>query len=124
MTMANSTTRAANWLSLGAAPTFALMAILTGIHDHGAPDVLCSAMSHASALSGMVPMYGLMSAFHVGPWLKLVARWRTGRAAELVQLSAVTSAGRGVDGVLPMPTRRLISAANRHSAPPVRNAAL
>jgi hypothetical protein len=124
MKIAGTTVLAADGLSLAAAPTFAFMAAVTGIVDHGAPEVLCAAMSHASALSGMVPMYVLMSAFHVGPWLKLIPRRRTDRAAELVQLSAVTSAGRGVDGVLPMPTRRLISAANRHSAPPMKNAAL
>ena len=124
MTMANSTTRAADWLSLGAAPTFAFMAALTGIHDHGPPEMLCSAMSHASALSGMVPMYGLMSAFHVGPWLKLIARWRADRAAEVAQPSAVASAGRCARGVRPAPMRRLMSAANMHIAPATKNAML
>lgn len=78
MKIANSTSRAAGWLSLGAAPTFALMAALASNADHGAPEVLCSAMSHASVLSGMVPMYVLMSAFHLAPWLKLIAGWRSG----------------------------------------------
>jgi hypothetical protein len=36
----------------------------------GAPDMLCS----ASPLTGMVPMYLLMSAFHAAPWLKLLSR--------------------------------------------------
>jgi hypothetical protein len=62
------------WLSLAAAPTFAIMALLTGVLDGGAPDMLCSAMHHASPLGGMVPMYLLMSAFHSRPWLKLVSR--------------------------------------------------
>jgi hypothetical protein len=66
-------TGAAGWLSLAAAPTFATMALLTAVLDGGAPDVLCSAMQHASPLSGMVPMYVLMSAFHVAPWLKLMS---------------------------------------------------
>ncbi len=120
MTMANSTLRAADWLSLGAAPTFALMAALTGIADHGAPAVLCSAMSHNSALSGMVPMYALMSAFHVAPWLKLVSA----RRRDAAQPSAAASAGRRGDGVRPTPTRRLSSAASMHSAPATKNAAL
>ena len=67
----------ADWLSLAAAPTFAIMALLTGVHGGGALDMLCSA-SHASPLSGMVPMYVLMSAFHSAPWLKLISRRRSG----------------------------------------------
>jgi hypothetical protein len=62
------------WLSLAAAPTFAIMALLTATLGRGAPDILCSAMHHASPLGGMVPMYLLMSAFHSRPWLKLVSR--------------------------------------------------
>lgn len=120
MTMANSTTRAARWLSLGAAPTFALMAVLTGVIDHGAPEMLCSAMSQTSALSGMVPMYVLMSVFHVAPWLKLIAGWRSGVA----QLSAAASTGRRVRGVRPTPMRRLTSAAIMHNPPAPMNAAL
>jgi hypothetical protein len=64
---------AADWLSLAAAPTFAIMALLTGVLDGGAPDVLCSAVQDASPLTGMVPMYLLMSAFHSAPWLKLIS---------------------------------------------------
>jgi hypothetical protein len=63
---------AVRWLSLAAAPTFAIMALLTGVLGGGAPDVLCSAAHDASVLSGMVPMYVLMSVFHVAPWLKLI----------------------------------------------------
>lgn len=63
---------AAERLSLAAAPTFALMALLTGVASGGQPDLICSAPHHASPLSGMVPMYLLMSAFHAGPWLKLI----------------------------------------------------
>ena len=64
----------ADWLCLAAAPTFAIMALLTGVLGGGPPDMLCSAAQDASALSGMVPMYVLMSAFHSAPWLKLISQ--------------------------------------------------
>jgi len=63
----------ADWLCLAAAPTFAMMALLTGVLGAGAPDMLCSAAQQAFPLNGMVPMYVLMSAFHLAPWLKLIA---------------------------------------------------
>ena len=63
---------AAGWLGLAAAPTFAIMALLTGVLGGGSPDMLCSTAQDASPLSGMVPMYLLMSAFHSAPWLKLI----------------------------------------------------
>ena len=63
----------ADWLCLAAAPTFALMALLTGVFGSGAPDMLCSATQDASPLGGMVPMYVLMSAVHSAPWLKLIS---------------------------------------------------
>ena len=62
------------WLSLAAAPTFALMALLTAIGGGAAPDIFCSAAG-ASPLGGMIPMYLLMSAFHSAPWLRLIARF-------------------------------------------------
>jgi hypothetical protein len=61
------------WLRLAAAPTFAVMALVTAALGGGAPDMLCSAMHSASPFGGMVPMYLLMSAFHLPPWLKLVS---------------------------------------------------
>ena len=64
---------AANFLSLAAAPTFAIMALLTAVPGGGPPDALCS-IGGASPLRGMVPMYLLMSAFHCAPWLKLILR--------------------------------------------------
>jgi hypothetical protein len=70
--------RAADWLSLAGAPTFAIMALLTAVPGGAQPDLLCSATQAASPLSGMVPMYLLMSAFHSAPWLKLISRWRGG----------------------------------------------
>ena len=70
--------RATDWLCLGAAPTFAIMALLTGVLSGGRPDVLCSAAEHTSSLIGMIPMYLLMSAFHSAPWLRLITNWRSG----------------------------------------------
>ena len=60
-------------LSLAAAPTFAIMAALTAVDGGGMSDMLCSAAHAASPLSGMVPMYVLMSAFHLAPWLRLIS---------------------------------------------------
>ena len=71
---------AAGWLGLAAAPTFAIMALLTGVGG-SPPDMLCSAAPDASPLSGMVPMYLLMSAFHSAPWLKLISGRRMQRQA-------------------------------------------
>jgi hypothetical protein len=62
----------AGWLSLAAAPTFAIMALLAGTSGDASPDMLCSAAHHAAPLSGMVPMYVLMSVFHAAPWLRLI----------------------------------------------------
>jgi hypothetical protein len=60
---------AAEWISLAAAPTFAIMAVLTGTLGGGSPDTFCSAAHRASPLSGMVLMYLLMSAFDSASWL-------------------------------------------------------
>jgi hypothetical protein len=54
------------------------MALLTGVLGGRQPDILCSAAEHTSPLSGMVPMYLLMSAFHSAPWLKLISSRRSG----------------------------------------------
>jgi hypothetical protein len=69
---------AADCLSLAAAPTFAIMALLTGVLGGGPLDVHCAAAQDASLLSGMAPMYVLMSAFHSAPWLKLISSRRSG----------------------------------------------
>jgi hypothetical protein len=61
----------ADWLCLAAAPTFAIMAILTVVT--GGADMICSSMPGASALDGMVTMYLIMSAFHLPPWLRLLS---------------------------------------------------
>ena len=70
-TRRNIAHRAADALYFAAAPTFATMALVTGVLG-GPADMLCSAAS-ASSLGGMVPMYLLMSAFHLAPWLKLIS---------------------------------------------------
>ena len=65
---------AADFLYFAAAPTVATMALLTAVLGGGLPDALCG----ASPLSGMVPMYLLMSAFHSTPWVKLISSRRSG----------------------------------------------
>ena len=60
-----------SWLHLAAAPTFAVMALVTAVQDRVMP--LCSA-GDVLSLSGMAPMYFLMAVFHLTPWLKLIVR--------------------------------------------------
>jgi hypothetical protein len=69
----------ADWLCLAAAPTFAIMALLTAFPAAGPPDLLCAAAQRASPLGGMAAMYLLMSAFHSAPWLKLISSPGSGR---------------------------------------------
>src|SRR3954447_8282137 len=69
---------AADWLCLAAAPTFAVMALLTGVQSSGQPDIFCSAMHDASPLGGMVPMSLLLAASHLALWLKWVPSRRRG----------------------------------------------
>ena len=66
-----------SFLSFAAAPTFALMALLSAIPG-GRPPALCSGAHDPSPLTGMAAMYVLMSAFHSAPWLKLAFRRRSG----------------------------------------------
>ena len=70
---------AADWLALAATPTFAFMALLTAVPGGGPLDMLCSATPRASPINAMVLMYLLMSAFHLGPWLKLISSRRAQR---------------------------------------------
>ncbi|WHO75126.1 hypothetical protein [Rhizobium sp. BT03] len=65
---------AADRLSFAAAPTFALMALLTAAT--GSADMICTTTPNAFPIGGMVPMYLLMSSFHLTPWLRLAAGWR------------------------------------------------
>lgn len=65
-----ATRRGADWLHLAAAPTFAIMALLTGVLGDSHADSHCSVTRDPSPLTGMVTMYLLMSAFHSPPWLK------------------------------------------------------
>jgi hypothetical protein len=58
---------AAELLRYAAAPSFAAMALLSGLLGTG-PDILCG--QQASLLTGMAPMYLLMSVFHLAPWLR------------------------------------------------------
>ncbi|HEU4987854.1 MAG TPA: hypothetical protein VFT89_12385 [Rhizobiaceae bacterium] len=71
-TPAGTSRGAAHWLGLAAAPTFAIMALLTAFA--GSADMPCMALQDVSPINGMALMYLLMSAFHLPPWLKLVAR--------------------------------------------------
>ncbi len=67
---------AADWLGLAAAPAFATMALMT-VCLGGGVEPLCSASEHGALMSGMAPMYLLMSAVHSAPWLRLIAGRRS-----------------------------------------------
>jgi hypothetical protein len=70
--------RAADPLSLAAAPAFATMALIAEIPGAGQPEILCSVAQGALPLSGMTVMYLLMSVFHLPPWLRLIFGRRHG----------------------------------------------
>jgi hypothetical protein len=84
---------AADWLHLAATPTFAIMALLTGALGGGPSVMICSAAHDGFPLSGMVPMYLLMSAFHSAPWLKLISSRRRPDGTR-----SMTESGRGLEG--------------------------
>lgn len=64
---------AADMLSLAAAPTFAVIGLATAVGG-GPLDLLCAGAPLSPAMGGMMPMYLLMSLFHLTPWLRLFAR--------------------------------------------------
>jgi hypothetical protein len=68
--------RLSAWLSLAAAPGFAIMALLTAAHGGDPAAMVCSAADGSWPLGGMVPMYVLMSVVHSTPWLRLISRRR------------------------------------------------
>jgi hypothetical protein len=72
-----ATLGAADRLGLAAAPSFAIMALLTGVLGGGKMAMICAAAQGPPWLGGMVPMYLLMSGIHSGPWLKLIANRRS-----------------------------------------------
>jgi hypothetical protein len=59
--------RAAELLRFAATPTFAMLALFGA----GGADMFCMT---GTPLGGMSLMYGLMSMFHLGPWLRLLAQ--------------------------------------------------
>jgi len=77
--MSEAHSGAVGWLSLAAAPTFAIMALTTGILGGGPGYMICHA-DHAALLDGMA-MYLLMRAFHSPPWLTLIS----GRSRRSIQ---------------------------------------
>ena len=67
---------AVEWLHFAATPTFAIMALLTGVAGSDPAGMLCPAAHGMSPLGGMESMYLLMAAFHSTPWLRLISGLR------------------------------------------------
>ncbi len=82
----------AEWLSLAATPTFALMAVLAALPHGGAHQMSCSAAA-MSSLGGMTVMYLLMSAFHCLPWVKML-----GPGSNWAQVAGLGVAPQGAGG--------------------------
>jgi uncharacterized membrane protein YkvI len=66
--------RVAEYLRYAAAPTFAILALLTGLLSSDPAHTLCAGMQGGSIVGGMSLMYLLMAGFHSPPWLRLIAR--------------------------------------------------
>lgn len=64
-------TEATGWLALAAAPTFAVMALVSATGAEPAP--LCSVATGGLPIDGMTAMYLLMSLFHLPAWLRIAA---------------------------------------------------
>jgi len=84
---------AAGRLGLAAAPTFAIMALWTGLFS-GQPDML---MQGSSPMSGMTLMYLLMSLFHAAPWLRLISSQRSGVRRALGESTRRAVSSRSLD---------------------------
>jgi hypothetical protein len=82
----NAASGLAGWLSLAAAPTFAAMALVSA-SSPGDP-MTCIMAPQASPLTGMAAMYVLMCAFHLAPWLRLLAGRRGGTTEALYSASS------------------------------------
>ena len=70
-------------LAFAATPTFALMALVTGLFGGSQPEILCSDVHAMAPFGGMIPMYLLMSVFHAAPWLKLIGAGSIGMPATI-----------------------------------------
>lgn len=62
----------AGWLTFAAAPTFAIVALMTALRPEGLIVTHGSTGHGGSLLGGMVFMYALMSTFHSSHWLNLI----------------------------------------------------
>jgi hypothetical protein len=71
MKLLSTATGTAELLSLAAAPTFAIMAVLSGVG--GSHETLCAPMQSAPSLGGMQGMYALMGVFHAASWIRRFA---------------------------------------------------
>jgi hypothetical protein len=82
----NAASGLAGWLSLAAAPTFAAMALVSA-SSPGDP-MTCIMAPQASPLTGMAAMYVLMCAFHLAPWIRMLAGRRGGTTEALYSASS------------------------------------
>jgi hypothetical protein len=60
-------------LALFAAPTFAVMGLLSATVELHQP-AFCSELISGGHSRGMAAMYALMSVFHLRPWVRLIAK--------------------------------------------------